>query len=199
MLSLIHNRMQAAHGVDHNLLFYSSTFAASYPRTALYVQVGEAAVSAGLRRHAAAAVQHLHQARQGGENLYLGAHPYTEVQPKAWRAALLSSATLLPSPWAQAERCFIRAVNAQVLDILRGLTADPKNQVYIISGRGKKDLGDWFSSVVRPSAQTATGCTVLRSRAMRICGSKAQPSTSCHGQHHATAAAGVFLQRPTLT
>ena len=93
----------------------------------------------------------------------------------------------------------IYAVNAQVLDILRGLTADPKNEVYIISGRGKKDLGDWFSSVVRLSAQTATGHTVMRSRLMRICGSKVQSSTSCHRQHHATAAAGVFLQRPTST
>lgn len=37
----------------------------------------------------------------------------------------------------------------EVLDILRGLTADPNNEVFIISGRGKKDLGDWFSSVVR--------------------------------------------------
>lgn len=40
-------------------------------------------------------------------------------------------------------------IRIQVLDILRGLTADPKNEVYIISGRGKKDLGGWFSSVVR--------------------------------------------------
>lgn len=37
----------------------------------------------------------------------------------------------------------------EVLDILRGLTADPKNDVFIISGRGRADLGDWFSSVVR--------------------------------------------------
>jgi Trehalose-phosphatase len=44
--------------------------------------------------------------------------------------------------------------HAQVLDILCGLTADPKNEVYIISGRGKKDLGDWFSSVVRIQLQS---------------------------------------------
>jgi trehalose-6-phosphatase len=44
----------------------------------------------------------------------------------------------------------LQVLNAQVLDILRGLTADDKNEVYIISGRGKKDLGDWFSCVVGP-------------------------------------------------
>lgn len=37
----------------------------------------------------------------------------------------------------------------QVLDILRGLTVDPKNDVFIISGRGRAELGDWFASVVR--------------------------------------------------
>lgn len=36
-----------------------------------------------------------------------------------------------------------------VLDILRRLTADPANDVYIISGRGRNELGTWFQSVVR--------------------------------------------------
>lgn len=59
---------------DHDVLFYSSTFAASCVKTALYVQVGEAAVPAGLRRHAAAPVQHLHQTRQGGEYHFSAPH-----------------------------------------------------------------------------------------------------------------------------
>jgi len=36
-----------------------------------------------------------------------------------------------------------------VLDILRRLTADPANDVYIISGRGRNELGTWFQSVDR--------------------------------------------------
>ncbi len=36
-----------------------------------------------------------------------------------------------------------------VLDILRRLTADPANDVYIISGRGRNELGTWFQPVVR--------------------------------------------------
>ena len=39
--------------------------------------------------------------------------------------------------------------NEEVLGVLRGLCADPRNTVYIISGRGRAELRDWFSSVVR--------------------------------------------------
>jgi Trehalose-phosphatase len=89
-------------------------------------------------------------------------------------------------------------VHAQVLDILRGLTADPKNEVYIISGRGKKDLGDWFSSVVRLSATMSTDHAVTCTFLTCICCSKAQQSTRRHEQHHAAATAEVCLQRPNL-
>lgn len=36
-----------------------------------------------------------------------------------------------------------------VLDVLKSLTADPKNQVYIISGRARAELAEWFDSVPR--------------------------------------------------
>ena len=38
---------------------------------------------------------------------------------------------------------------AEVLAVLKALVADPRNVVYIISGRGRSELGDWFESVVR--------------------------------------------------
>lgn len=41
---------------------------------------------------------------------------------------------------------------AEVLAVLKALVADARNVVYIISGRGRSELGDWFESVVR--AQT---------------------------------------------
>lgn len=40
-----------------------------------------------------------------------------------------------------------------ILRVLRGLCADARNTVYIISGRGRAELRDWFSSVVRISAR----------------------------------------------
>ncbi len=39
---------------------------------------------------------------------------------------------------------------AEVLAVLKALVADQRNVVYIISGRGRSELGDWFESVVRP-------------------------------------------------
>ena len=49
---------------------------------------------------------------------------------------------------------------AEVLAVLKALVADPRNVVYIISGRGRSELGDWFESVVRPSPANwwARGC-----------------------------------------
>ncbi len=38
---------------------------------------------------------------------------------------------------------------AEVLAVLKALAADARNVVYIISGRGRSELGDWFESVVR--------------------------------------------------
>jgi hypothetical protein len=79
------------------------------------VQVGETAVPAGLRRHAAAPVQHLHEAWQGGENLLLRAPPWREVLPTAWPAAMLSSATRLPSPGAQNPSCFTLGPDGEMI------------------------------------------------------------------------------------
>ena len=36
-----------------------------------------------------------------------------------------------------------------VLAVLRALTADKRNTVFIVSGRGRAELGTWFQSVVR--------------------------------------------------
>ena len=35
-----------------------------------------------------------------------------------------------------------------VLDLLRTLADDPLNVVFVISGRARRELGDWFSSLV---------------------------------------------------
>jgi hypothetical protein len=51
----------------------------------------------------------------------------------------------------------------EVLDILRGLTADTKNDVFIISGRGRGELGDWFASVVRRCLPTTVSCPAAAS------------------------------------
>lgn len=37
----------------------------------------------------------------------------------------------------------------EVLRVLQALCADQQNSVYIISGRRKSELGEWFASVVR--------------------------------------------------
>ena len=37
----------------------------------------------------------------------------------------------------------------EALHVLRGLCADARNAVYIISGRRKTELAEWFASVVR--------------------------------------------------
>ena len=39
----------------------------------------------------------------------------------------------------------------EVLATLQGLTQDPRNCVWIISGRGRSELGPWFQSLVSPS------------------------------------------------
>jgi hypothetical protein len=36
-----------------------------------------------------------------------------------------------------------------VVQVLTALTSDPENEVWIISGRGQKELDGWFSGVVR--------------------------------------------------
>jgi trehalose-6-phosphatase len=36
----------------------------------------------------------------------------------------------------------------QVLEVLQALTADPHNEVWVISGRAQQELGGWFESVV---------------------------------------------------
>jgi trehalose 6-phosphate synthase/phosphatase len=38
----------------------------------------------------------------------------------------------------------------EALAVLRGLCADACNDVYIISGRRKTELAEWFAGVVRP-------------------------------------------------
>jgi trehalose 6-phosphate synthase/phosphatase len=35
-----------------------------------------------------------------------------------------------------------------VLQVLAGLTADPCNEVWVISGRSQQELGGWFEEVV---------------------------------------------------
>ena len=44
----------------------------------------------------------------------------------------------------------------EALHVLQGLCADARNAVYIISGRRKTELAEWFASVVR--ALTPRGC-----------------------------------------
>ena len=36
----------------------------------------------------------------------------------------------------------------EALNVLQGLCADPRNAVYIISGRRKTELAEWFAAVV---------------------------------------------------
>ena len=43
-----------------------------------------------------------------------------------------------------------------VLAVLRALTADKRNTVFIVSGRGRAELGAWFQSVVRPCWRPST-------------------------------------------
>ena len=38
----------------------------------------------------------------------------------------------------------------EALAVLRGLCADARNAVYVISGRRKTELAEWFAGVVRP-------------------------------------------------
>ena len=38
----------------------------------------------------------------------------------------------------------------EALSVLQGLCADSRNAVYVISGRRKTELAEWFASVVRP-------------------------------------------------
>jgi trehalose 6-phosphate synthase/phosphatase len=38
----------------------------------------------------------------------------------------------------------------EVLRVLQALCADERNSVYIISGRRKTELAEWFAGVVRP-------------------------------------------------
>jgi len=45
----------------------------------------------------------------------------------------------------------------QVLQVLQVLTADPANEVWIISGRSQQELGGWFESLVRHT-RGHTGC-----------------------------------------
>ncbi len=60
---------------------------------------------------------------------------------------------------------------AEVLAVLKALVADPRNVVYIISGRGRSELGDWFESVVRqhrPVVSTVRWfCALIN---FRLCG-----------------------------
>jgi trehalose-6-phosphatase len=39
-------------------------------------------------------------------------------------------------------------LHCQVLEVLQALTADPHNEVWVISGRAQQELGGWFESVV---------------------------------------------------
>jgi trehalose 6-phosphate synthase/phosphatase len=43
--------------------------------------------------------------------------------------------------------------SAMVLDVLSALCRDERNTVFVISGRGRKDLEDWLGSVVGPLHQ----------------------------------------------
>ena len=93
-----------------------------------------------------------------------------------------SSVLLLPSVTGYEAACMLRRANkrlflldydgtlipcssinsrptAEVLAVLKALVADQRNVVYIISGRGRSELGDWFESVVRPGpAGWGAGC-----------------------------------------
>ena len=53
--------------------------------------------------------------------------------------------TLSPGGGASGQR----GPSPQILSILHGLCADAANVVFIISGRGRDELRQWFSSVVR--------------------------------------------------
>ena len=50
----------------------------------------------------------------------------------------------------------------EVLAVLQALVADPRNVVYIISGRGRSELGDWFESVVRQHRPVVQGLGLCR-------------------------------------
>ena len=41
--------------------------------------------------------------------------------------------------------------DAEVLKMVQGLCADPNNFVFIISGRARTELSQWFDASVRPS------------------------------------------------
>lgn len=45
----------------------------------------------------------------------------------------------------------------EALHMLQGLCADSRNAVYIISGRRKTELAEWFANVVRPTHSPRRG------------------------------------------
>lgn len=45
--------------------------------------------------------------------------------------------------------------DAEVLKMVQGLCADPNNFVFIISGRARTELSQWFDPSVRPSCVSA--------------------------------------------
>ena len=66
--------------------------------------------------------------------------------------------------------------------MLKALVADQRNVVYIISGRGRSELGDWFESVVRPGPAELCACGLPMPSAcirwLRCIGVVAQPHVS---------------------
>ena len=53
-----------------------------------------------------------------------------------------------------------RGPSPQILSILHGLCADAANVVFIISGRGRDELRQWFSSVARPLSPLFVCCSL---------------------------------------
>lgn len=58
--------------------------------------------------------------------------------------------------------CACCACCARPRSVLSALTSDPRNVVYIISGRARQELADWFGSVVRRDAGGAGGFSCTR-------------------------------------
>ena len=50
-----------------------------------------------------------------------------------------------------------RGPSSRIIDVLRVLCAEQANMVFIISGRGRQELREWFSDVVRPHSAPSHG------------------------------------------
>jgi hypothetical protein len=74
-----------------------------------------------------------------------------------------------------------------VLAVLRALTADKRNTVFIVSGRGRAELGAWFQSVV----------SIILEHSELLCSACSQLGTRC-GAESGAESGGHSLQKPTF-